>query len=504
MNLLKSNNMSNLIHKSFIIFLIFILIIQQGINMNVPAADNTGYITRMQAVDMLLEDVILAACGGFTNWDYCYVENDKYGGYDLKLNNGGQYTLIYELYSQLNDVAVFSDISSLSRHDKIALYLAENMYFICGFGDGTFRPYEKLTYAQALSMLSYLPYLGYKYVQSPVWENELGLSDLSLLAGKANDNRPIPETDFISSVTALLNGRYPTDEKYITRIQAIDTLLEAVIRKCGNGFTPWEECYADDGDGGYKLDMGRNTEYPLIYALYPQLSTLGFSDISGLSRRDRIALSLVLNMNLITGFDNGVFHPNDYLTYRQTIRMLSCTPVLGNYDRVLKLMGWDGKGDRFDILASQAGIVDCGPLLQWSKYHKANDPIKTGDFQASVIGLNDIHAQSRVYTTFIKPNSAMECVSMLAADACDKNYYKQYPLCDEDFINSYDFKIGAPVFGTYANFAKYEVTEMPKDINGYYTVYQVKLYYVDPSYEPTYRYVYVAFVNGEYKILQAY
>jgi len=467
-------------------------------------ADNSGYITRIQAVDMLLVDVVQAACGGFTNWDSCYVENDKYGGYDLALNDKHQYTLVYELYAHLGDQAAFNDVSSLSRHDKIALFLAENMYFISGFGDGTFRANDNLTHSQALSMLSCLPYLGYKYVQYPPRNNELGLTDLSVLVGKESDNRPILEIDFISAVKTLISGRYPTIDEYITRIQAIDTLLEAVIRKSGNVFLPWEDCYVDDGNSEYKLDMGSKTQYPLIYALYPKLNVSDFTDIAGLSIKDRIALSLALNMGIIIGNDDGTFHPNAHLTYQQTIRMLACTPILGNFNRLLKSLGWDGKGDCFDFIAFQAGIKDYGPLMQWGEYHKADDPIKTGDFQASVIGLNDVHAQSPIYTTFNKPKSALECVSMLAADACNANYYLQYPLLDDSFIASYDFKIGTPVFGTYANFIKNEVSERPKDTNGYYTGYQVKLYYDDPTREPTLRYVYVAFVNGDYKVLQAY
>jgi len=466
------------------------------------------YITRIQAVEVLLGNVIKAASGSFPNWDIYYIENDKYGGYDLKQDNSAAVSFVYDLFPYLTALH-FSDISDLASHDKVALALASSMNFIYGYGDGTFRPNDDLTYAQALSMFKNLPYLGYNYYLNAPYDNAMYLTDFGLLKGRESDNRPISKSDFTDAIKTLINGRYP-DTQYVSRIQSVDMLLDAVVHMSSqdSNYISWDDCYTDDKNSGYQLQMKSGTAYPLVYALYPKLDALPFFDITGLPRRERIALSLAVRMNLITGFDDGTFRPNDCITYQQTIRMLACTPLLGDYTKALTLLGWDGQGDGFEFIAFQYGIKDYGALSEWSKYHKPDDPMKKGDFQASLLMLNDIHAHSAIYSMFKKPDSMLECVTLLAKEACDiKNYYMQYPLCDQGFIIGRDLKRGSPVLGTNASFIKYEITERPEDTNGYYFGYQVKLYYganTNAIYEPTIRYVYVASVDGEYKILQVY
>jgi len=74
-------------------------------------------------------------------------------------------------------------------------------------------------------------------------------------------------------------------------------LIDAVIRTSGSEYVSWDDCYIDDGKGGYNLDMGDRSAYALIYALYPHLEAMPFRDVSSMTKHQRTALALAYNVD---------------------------------------------------------------------------------------------------------------------------------------------------------------------------------------------------------------
>lgn len=115
-----------------------------------------------------------------------------------------------------------------------------------------------------------------------------------------------------NSIESHLDG-----ERYITRIEAAISLLEALTAASETSFSTWDDCYIDDGSGGYVFNPGDTTIYPNIFYLSKAICKPTFTDISALDRHSLISLAILQNLQIVSGLGDNTFHPNDCLTYGQ-------------------------------------------------------------------------------------------------------------------------------------------------------------------------------------------
>lgn len=171
-------------------------------------------------------------------------------------------------------------------------------------------------------------------------------------------------------------------EQYINRMDAVTLLLETIVKASDTEYISWDGCYVEDGDGGYNLVIKGKSEYPLIYGLYPHIAAPPFSDISGATRYERIALSLAYATHIVQGFGDNTFRPKDSLTYLQAIKItewsrwagLEQLRLSGQYSLpdslVSPVEGLTWPIDFSDVLVNSP-IIDSDAIQSWNRDYGA-------------------------------------------------------------------------------------------------------------------------------------
>ena len=306
---------------------------------------------------------------------------------------------------------------------------------------------------------------------------------------------------FIIGVMSMNTHTIKADENYITRINAVTMLIDAVIRTSGSQYVSWDDCYVEDGKGGYNLDMGDRTEYALIYALYPHLASVPFNDIAGLTKHQKIALSLAYNSQIITGFSDKTFRPNDYLTYMQAIKIIVWACSFGyeykDYDQPLD----------FYQIAVNNNISDSAPISGLlHKEHELTDFVLNDDYCPMLDTLPSNF--TRVFMAFRIPQSYTECAEIFASNN-SYNPYMQYPLISDELVNEFNLQRDEFILtgrnlnhNPYISYLEYKITEVPTMDYGQIKCFEIVFSSMggrDVNTNPV-RYINIELVDGKYEI----
>ena len=293
-----------------------------------------------------------------------------------------------------------------------------------------------------------------------------------------------------ASQTVVFEKIYADDSPPITRLEAVDLLVHAVTRDI-----PWEDVYVDDGNGGYDLAMGDRKRYAMYYALFPHLDAPGFSDISNLDKRDRIALALAANADIIDGFEDGTFRPEEKTTYAQAIKMALCALTLGN--------GFEGLKYPIDGDAYRQYVMDCflneGRPLGYGEPYELSGLIETDDYKALMETMIRYSYRNSPITGnwHLKPQTAFECVKNFAQNAWVPYY--QYPYLSRAYVENNAIKRGVPLpilDAEYRSFYMNKITPISD------TRFEIKFYgnYSEDEVNTYFYYADASLINGEYKI----
>jgi len=288
----------------------------------------------------------------------------------------------------------------------------------------------------------------------------------------------------------------------ISRIDAVTALLDTVVRISDPNYVSWNDCYTDDGKGGYNINMADRTDYALIYALYPHLSPAPFSDLSGMTQNQRIALFLGYNSQIVCGYGDNSFKPNDYLTYAQAIKMIVWSCSFG-----FLYKGIEQPIDFYSI-ALDNNISDSEPIHQLvNNQHKMSDYMSASDFNLMLDTLSS--NITRVFTAFHKPQSYLECAELFAKSNTD-NPYLQYPLLSDSLINAYALQRDEYVLSgrdvinktPYINYLLYDIKEISDGAVGMEKCFEISFSSTTntANIKPV-RYLVIDFIDKEYKIV---